>query len=62
MIALERMQRRLPRILPGMEYVRYEEIPERLGLFSLRQKNLREDVTEVDRIMSNCTISTLLRS
>ena len=49
MEALERVQKRFTRMLPGME--RYEERLEKLGLFSLERRRLRGDLIEVYQIM-----------
>ena len=50
-IALEGVQRRFTRKLPGMEYLSYKEGLDRLGLFSLEQRSLRGDMIEVYKIM-----------
>ena len=49
--ALERVQKRFTRMLPGMEDISYEERLEKLGLFSLERRRLREDLIEVYKIM-----------
>ena len=51
MIALEGVQRRFTRMLPGMEHLSYGERLGRLGLFSLEQRKLRGDLIEVYKIM-----------
>ena len=50
-IALEGVQKRFTRMLPGMEHLRYEERLDKLGLFSLEQKRLKSDLIEVFKIM-----------
>ena len=50
--ALERVQKRFTRMLPGMEGISYEERLEKLGLFSLERRRLRGDLIEVYKIMS----------
>ena len=49
--ALERVQKRFTRMLPGMEGISYEERLEKLGLFSLERRRLRGDLIEVYKIM-----------
>ena len=51
MEALERVQKRFTRMLPGMEDISYEERLEKLGLFSLERRRLRGDLIEVYKIM-----------
>ena len=51
MEALEGVQKRFTRMLPGMEGISYEERLEKLGLFSLEQRRLRGDLIEVYKIM-----------
>ena len=53
MEALERVQKRLTRMMPGMEGISYEERLEKLGLFSLERRTLRGDLIEVDKILRN---------
>eukprot|EP00061_Rhincodon_typus_P012377 g38072.t1 len=50
-INLERVQKRFPRMLPGMEDLSYKERLDRLGLFSLEHRRLRGDLIEVYNIM-----------
>ena len=45
--ALERVQKRFTRMLPGMEGISYEERLEKLGLFSQERRRLRGDLIEV---------------
>jgi len=49
--ALERVQRRFTRMLPGIESVGSEERLNKLGLFSLERQRLRGDLIEVHKIM-----------
>ena len=51
MIALEGLQRRFSRVLPGMEHLSYEVKLDRLELFSLEQRRLRGDMIEGYKIM-----------
>ena len=51
MEALERVQKRFTRMLPGMEGISYEERLEKLGLFSLERWGLRGNLIEVYKIM-----------
>ena len=51
MNALEGVQSRFTRMLPGMEHLSYKERLDRLGLFSLEQRRLRDGLTEVFKIM-----------
>ena len=51
MEALERVQRRFTRMLPGLEGVGYEERLNKLRLFSLERWRLRGDLIEVYKIM-----------
>ena len=50
--ALEMVQKRFTRVLPGMEGISYEERLEKLGLFSLERWRLRGDLIEVYKVMS----------
>jgi len=49
--ALERVQKRLTRMLPGVEGISYEERLEKVGLFSLERWRLRGDLIEVSMNM-----------
>ena len=49
--ALERVQKRFTRMMPGMEGISYEERLSKLGLFSLVRQRLRGDLIEVYKIM-----------
>ena len=51
MEALERVQKRFTRMLPGLEGISYEERLEKLGLFSLVRRRLRGKLIEVYKIM-----------
>ena len=48
---MERVQKRFTRMLPGMEGMSCEERLEKLCLFSLEQRRLRDDLIEVYKIM-----------
>lgn len=45
------MQKRLMRMLPGLERQSYKERLGRLGLHSLKHKRLKDDLVEVSKIM-----------
>jgi len=49
--ALERMQRRFTRKLPGLQGVGFEKRLNKLGLFSLERRRLRGHLIEVYKIM-----------
>jgi len=49
--ALERVQKRFTRMVPGMRNFSYEDRLERLGQFSLERKRLRGDLIEMFKIM-----------
>jgi len=49
--ALERVQGRFTRMLPGLEGFRYEERLDKFGLFSIERRGLRGDLKEVYNIM-----------
>ena len=50
MDALERVQKRFTRMLPGLEDMDYEERLNKLGLFSLECWRMRGDLIEVYKI------------
>ena len=50
-IALEGVQRKFTRMLPGMEHLSYEEQLRRLRLFLLEQRRLRGDLIGLYKIM-----------
>ena len=45
-IKLERVQKRFTRMLPGLDGLSYKETLDRLGLFSLESRRLRDDLIE----------------
>ena len=49
--ALEKVQKKFTRMLTRMEGISYEERLEKLGLFSLERRRLRDDLIEVYKIM-----------
>eukprot|EP00061_Rhincodon_typus_P011340 g36277.t1 len=50
-IELEKVQKRLIRMLPGMEGLSYKERLDRLGLFSLEHRRLRSDLLKIYKTM-----------
>ena len=50
--ALERVQKRVTRMLPGLEDMDYEERLNKLGLFSLEHWRMRGDLIKVYKIMT----------
>ena len=50
-IKLERAQKRLTRMLLGLDGLSYKERLDRLGLFSLERRRLRGDLIEVCKII-----------
>eukprot|EP00061_Rhincodon_typus_P014437 g41449.t1 len=50
-IKLERVQKRLTRMLLGMEDLSYEKRLDELGLFSLEHRGLKSDLIEVYKIL-----------
>eukprot|EP00061_Rhincodon_typus_P012832 g38819.t1 len=53
MNALEKVQKRFTRMLPGMGEFSYEERLDRLGLFSLEGRRLRDNLIEVYKIVND---------
>ena len=51
--ALERVQKRFTRMLPGLEDMDYEESLNKLGLFALEHRRMRGDLIEVYKIMTD---------
>ena len=51
--ALERVQKRFTRMLPGLEDTDYEERLNKLRLFSLEHRRMRGDLREVYKIMTS---------
>eukprot|EP00061_Rhincodon_typus_P003180 g19462.t1 len=52
-LALERVQRRFTRMIPGMKSVTYEERLRTLGLYLMEFRRMRGDLIEAYRIL-NC--------
>ena len=50
-LALERVQRRFTRMIPGMKSLSYEERLRTLGLYSLEFRTIRGDLIETYRIV-----------
>ena len=50
-IKLERVQKRFTRMLLGLDGLSYKERLDRLGLFSLERRRLRNDLIEVYKMM-----------
>eukprot|EP00061_Rhincodon_typus_P005934 g26048.t1 len=50
-IKLERVQKTFTRMLPGMDSLTYKEKLDRLGLFSLEHRRLRDDLVEGYKVM-----------
>jgi len=53
--ALERVQKRFTRIMPGIDFISNEERFEKPGLLSLERQRLRGDLIEVYKIMRDMT-------
>ena len=51
MLAMERVQRRFTRMIPGMKSLSYEEWLRTQGLYSLEFRRMRGDLTETYRIL-----------
>ena len=48
---MERVQRRAPRLIPGLARLSYEERLKETGLYTLERRQLRGDVIEMFKIM-----------
>ena len=48
---LEGSQRRATKMIPSLRKLSYEERLKRLGMFSLRRRRLRSDMTEVFKVV-----------
>ena len=48
---LEGVQRRTTKIIPGLRNLSYEERLKRVGMFSLRRRRLRDDMTEMFKMI-----------
>ena len=51
MLALEKVQRRFTRMIPGMKSLLYEERLKNLGLYLLEFRRMRGDLIETYRIL-----------
>ena len=49
--ALKRVQRRITRMLPGLESMDYDQRLRELGLYSLERRRMRGDMIEVHKVL-----------
>ena len=50
-VELEKVQKRVTKMITGLGHLPYEERLQRLGLFSLEKRHLREDMIEMHKII-----------